>query len=541
MRAKGESAHHGLRTDLTPGEKRKPSRRGFDLRLAIVAGGAWTGVLAGLSTSGATHIWWVLLAAGTSGISFLLKRSFGRLSLASALVFTVGLMVGGAAQTIFAADPLVIAAGKGGYVETSGTVVSDPKRSEVSWKKETYSIKLQSPSSAQVWVEVSDTLRSAAQLGRGSELQVGGVLKSADNVRPPAVGFMRAQKIVVLRAPPAWQSAVTRLKEELASIVQTHGGTYGALISGMALGDDRGLPKDVKEAMLTTSLTHLTAISGSHIAISLAVLRFALPGHRRLRAAFTGIFLLSILLVVGPTPSVVRAVLMGAIAVWGLLLRRPGQPLNVLFAVTAATVLVNPWSALSLGFALSTVATAGIITLGRYFLNLARDALPESFPFKRFAEAAIDATAIAVSAQMVTLPILALANPWLPTWGVVANLLVAPVVAPLTLLGLSAALTCLWLPSFAGLAAAVARPLATCLAQVSLWVADWPLARLPWPEGSAGFMLAGIATVACGWAIMALLKTLQLMPADAAADLKSLDLWRRLLAAAPRGKTTENG
>lgn len=31
---------------------------------------------------------------------------------------------------------------------------------------------------------------------------------------------------------------------------------------GMAIGDDRLLERDLREAMLTSSLTHLTAVSG---------------------------------------------------------------------------------------------------------------------------------------------------------------------------------------------------------------------------------------------------------------------------------------
>ncbi len=100
-----------------------------------------------------------------------------------------------------------------------------------------------------------------------------------------------------------------------------------------------------------------------------------------------------------------------------------------------------------------------------------------------------------MSAQISTLPILALFNDWLPTWGVVANLLVAPVVPFLTILGLGATVF-LWLPPVSEFLIGLARPAGQWLAWVAEATASWPLARFPWIQGWPGAILAIFATLA---------------------------------------------
>ncbi len=90
---------------------------------------------------------------------------------------------------------------------------------------------------------------------------------------------------------------------------------------------------------------------------------------------------------------------MGALAAWGLTMKRGGQPLVLLPVITTVTALVDPWSALSLGFALSTVATAGILTLGRAGTRWTRELIADSpipEPLQPLARAVAEAVIIAV-------------------------------------------------------------------------------------------------------------------------------------------------
>jgi len=129
----------------------------------------------------------------------------------------------------------------------------------------------------------------------------------------------------------------------------------------MAIGDDRGMPADLSDAMKKTSLTHLTAVSGSHIVIILATVTLVIPARKPLRLASTILVLGTILTLVGPEPSVVRSVCVAAVAALGLILGRDGQSIAALGAVVIATLLIDPWSSRSYGFALSAMAALAVV------------------------------------------------------------------------------------------------------------------------------------------------------------------------------------
>ena len=99
---------------------------------------------------------------------------------------------------------------------------------------------------------------------------------------------------------------------------------------------------------------------------------------------------------------------------------------------------------------------------------------------------AMAAVTVALTAQIATLFILPFANPWLPTWGVVANLLVAPIVPLLTLLSVAVAATCWWAPPLAAVLVKLATPLANWVAGVALWVSNLPSHACPGPRGPQG-------------------------------------------------------
>ena len=54
-----------------------------------------------------------------------------------------------------------------------------------------------------------------------------------------------------------------RLREAMAPA----GADRAELVVGMVFGDDSRLPAQVRDAMLVSGLSHLTAVSGSNIAI----------------------------------------------------------------------------------------------------------------------------------------------------------------------------------------------------------------------------------------------------------------------------------
>ena len=136
------------------------------------------------------------------------------------------------------------------------------------------------------------------------------------------------------------------------------------LLSGLVLGDTSGIDDRLDADAKATGLTHLLAVSGSHVVLlcGLAVLTLGRWGPR---AGVSGgaVMLAALVIVVGPQPSVLRASVMGLIGLLGMLSGRPRVALPALAAATLALLLADPTLAASFGFGLSVLATAGLVVL----------------------------------------------------------------------------------------------------------------------------------------------------------------------------------
>ncbi|MEV1239824.1 ComEC/Rec2 family competence protein [Nonomuraea sp. NPDC049750] len=125
---------------------------------------------------------------------------------------------------------------------------------------------------------------------------------------------------------------------------------------------DPQLTADLNEA----GLSHLNAVSGANLAIVasavLALSRLAgLP--LALRAVLAAIAMLAFAVVARPSPSVLRALLMGMTAAVALGTGRTKDGVAALSASILLLILFDPELAHSYGFALSVFATAGILLL----------------------------------------------------------------------------------------------------------------------------------------------------------------------------------
>jgi competence protein ComEC len=196
---------------------------------------------------------------------------------------------------------------------------------------------------------------------------------------------------------------------------------------------------------------------------------------------------------VGPDASVLRAALMGSIAVASLAGGRMGRGLSFLCLAVMGLLLMDPGLGTSFGFLLSVLATLGIIVLGRRMIAWTPAMLP------RWAAAA---WAVPLSAQLLCGPVIVLLQPQFSTYSLLANLMAAPLVAPVTLLGTAAVPLVVPAPWLATGLIAVAGTFSAGVAGTARMVAGLPGASLPWPEGPFGLVtmvLLSVLTLAGVW------------------------------------------
>ncbi|ARU53527.1 hypothetical protein CBR64_00430 [Cellulosimicrobium cellulans] len=261
------------------------------------------------------------------------------------------------------------------------------------------------------------------------------------------------------------------------------------LVPGVAVGDTSRLDPALDEAMRTTSLTHVTAVSGGHFAIVVACvagLCVLARAPRWARVVVTGTAMAGFVVLVHPEPSVLRAAAMGAVGVLGIALGRPSRAVAALAAGVVVLLVLDPGLARSYGFVLSVAATAGLALLPT---PLARRMAPWC------GRTVAHVVAVPVAAQAACAPVLVLLDPSVSTWSVPANLLAAPALGPATVLGVLATLVAPWWPGAATALGWAAGIFTGWIAGVAEAFAGLPGARLPWPGGVGGLVLLALATV----------------------------------------------
>ncbi|MFF0155330.1 ComEC/Rec2 family competence protein [Micromonospora sp. NPDC005203] len=265
----------------------------------------------------------------------------------------------------------------------------------------------------------------------------------------------------------------------------------GGLLPGLIVGDTSRLPPSVEEDFQATGMTHLNAVSGSNVAIVVgAVLLLARWGRAGpwLAVGLCGVALVGFVILVRPSPSVVRAATMGAIGLAALAAGRPRAALPALAAAVAVLVLVDPELAGDPGFALSVLATGGLLLLAAPWRDgLRRRGVPPGLA---------EALAVPAAAQLACGPVVAGISGTVSLVAVPANLLAVPAIAPATVLGVLAAMVSpIWPPGAEFLAWLASWP-AWWLVVIARQGARLPGGTLPWPGGVPGALLLTAVTVA---------------------------------------------
>jgi len=258
------------------------------------------------------------------------------------------------------------------------------------------------------------------------------------------------------------------------------------LFEGILLGLDDTLPEGLAEDFRIAGLTHIIVISGYNISILLQAW-FAAAGRYIHRWAVLGsglAVLLVFALLVGPSPPVVRAVLMSSMAVVAQLAGRRDWPLASLafsaFLMTAA----NPLLMHSVSFQLSIAATLALIVLqprlvGALALVLHTGAPDEPLPLPRVIS---EVMVSSLAAQLCTLPIIWAQFGQVSLLALLANLLVLPLQPFILIAGAGIVLLSLGAPAIGQpLAVLVWLPLRWTIIVVQ-WIGAVPWAAVTLPE-----------------------------------------------------------
>ncbi|MCU1403466.1 MAG: ComEC/Rec2 family competence protein [Microbacteriaceae bacterium] len=334
----------------------------------------------------------------------------------------------------------------------------------------------------------SPAAAKAAAVGLGSTITLSGTLADTDPGESSAYLFFSSSSAApsVVSQPPWFLDWANALRAGFQDAAAALPGDGAGLLPGLAIGDTSAVSAELNSAMKTSSLSHLTAVSGANCAVLIGLIMIAggaLGVRRGLRVSASLAVLLGFVVLVTPQPSVLRAAVMAVLVLVALGSGRPARGIPVLALAVLVLLVTDPWLSRSYGFILSVLATGGLLVLARPLTTLLSRWMP-------VAVAAV--IAIPLAAQLACQPVLILLNPSIPLYAVPANVLAEPAAPLATVLGLAAcAILPLW-PFLGDLIAAVAWVPSSWIAAVARFFSGLPGSSLPWLSGAAGAVLVAL-------------------------------------------------
>lgn len=157
------------------------------------------------------------------------------------------------------------------------------------------------------------------------------------------------------------QRAGKAFREKVAAIWDD--ARVSGFLTAELTGDKSAMDDGDYLAMQETGLAHLFAVSGLHCAFLVTLLALLISRRQRLLCAVTIPLLLFYMVMVGMSPSVVRACIMQIFLLIAPLFRRGSDPLTSLAAALLLILLCNPFAAASVSLQLSFSATLGMVLL----------------------------------------------------------------------------------------------------------------------------------------------------------------------------------
>lgn len=154
-------------------------------------------------------------------------------------------------------------------------------------------------------------------------------------------------------------------------IQQTLPEPHAGLLAGMLFGTKQALSVELRNALQITGTLHIVALSGMNITILVnlffRLFLFLVP---RVYASVATVFVIGLFVwFVGPSPSVVRAAIMGSITVLAPLTGRISVALVTWGIASISMLVVRPEWIRDLSYQLSVLASFGMIVFGKHAMS----------------------------------------------------------------------------------------------------------------------------------------------------------------------------
>ncbi|MFA6422706.1 MAG: ComEC/Rec2 family competence protein [Candidatus Buchananbacteria bacterium] len=225
------------------------------------------------------------------------------------------------------------------------------------------------------------------------------------------------------------KGSVLKIKDKLSnSFKRSINEPQSSIIRAMILNETGDIPQNWNDTFSNLGLTHIIAISGSHITIIVSLIMYlaialGLMRQKAFWAAAIGI--LVYIIMIGFPASAVRAAIMGILVIYGQKIGRSGSSEMLIILAASLMLVLNPLLLLyDVGFQLSFLAVIGLIYLSP-FVERWLKIIPDFFQVREMLTATI-------AAQIITLPLIIFQFGRFSPISILANILILPIIPFLT-------------------------------------------------------------------------------------------------------------
>ena len=328
-----------------------------------------------------------------------------------------------------------------------------------------------------LWISLDS--HSSKNLERGDYVELDGVLEKGFGT---FAGSMYLPEIVHAGREGAGDVALNVRSAFAGSINKAIQEPEASLGIGFLLGQKRGLPEQLIEALQIAGLTHIVVASGYNLTILVRLARRLFEKSSEYMTALASALLISgFIAMTGLSPSMTRAGLVAGLGLWAWYYGRRFHPGTLLVFAMALTVLWNPsyvWG--DIGWALSFAAFGGVMIVAPLLQSYFYGNEKPPFVMQLIGET--------FSAQLATAPIILLAFGQFSNVALLSNLLILPFIPLAMLLVAIAGAGAIFFPALASIFGWPAEK----LLQAMVWIIE-KTASIEWAQSHWQLEASGVA------------------------------------------------
>jgi competence protein ComEC len=272
---------------------------------------------------------------------------------------------------------------------------------------------------------------------RGDRVQVTGKLYPARGSNQSRISYAQLKRV---QADGSWINSFTRrFSAAMHSVLPEPNASFGL---GILIGQRNTLPQALTDQLLMVGLVHIVAVSGYNLTVLVRATSRLKMGSKYQRLVASLLLIAIFVLVTGFAASIVRAAVISILSLWAAYYGRNIRPVLLIAFAAALTGLVNPfyvWG--DLGWYLSFLAFFGVLLIAP---------LAAAKLFRREPKLLGMVMVETLAAELMTLPLIMMSFGQLSTIGLLANVLVVPLIPFAMLFSAMAGAAGMAIPAFAG-------------------------------------------------------------------------------------------